>query len=115
MVRDCTSRTEELYNVGHREGPPIEFGVCSFHFQALNEGETWTVNGAYTELILGTQGPLQLINFQVTFRVGKPVVTLELGHDEIVSDTIEVQMEPDKIRRLCHWAGDGKHVEDFNR
>jgi hypothetical protein len=92
-VENCQSDPVHIIDLNQLPGRevegalPMQWVVCDFHNQALIEGETFdAVGDDHRTIRLGTQTPPRLISFTTEEgTIGDTEITLEVGHDGIVS------------------------------
>lgn len=112
-VQACNDSPTDIFTVlAGGDGIPLQWAVCTFHSRALNAGEAYALTDDQAAILLGGETPLKALNFEIkTDGLSAPVITLILGHDDIESQRVDFEVQPDMLRELCHFATGSKHEE----
>lgn len=63
----------------------MDWGVCDFHSQALNAGQSFSLEDDSETIVIDGLPP-RLITFRIFENLAEPVITFRVGHDGIPSD-----------------------------
>jgi hypothetical protein len=103
-VRGCENEASAVFlstEIG------AEYPVCSFHLQALGEGEPWheSFGGPRHEILMGEDIPVQFIGGDWKKVLGSGghhiILTVRAGRDGISEATTTFGIEPDAARQLA--------------
>jgi hypothetical protein len=101
-VTHCPDEASGVFDASPPGGPLLEFGVCTFHRQALEEGAEWTEVDGKLDLRHD-----RLLNWSVTQTLGTPAVRLTIGdsfESRYVEFTAEVEKLKDLVEILAHFT-----------
>jgi hypothetical protein len=108
QVQGCGDRAEAIFDAGKGIGIPIQWGVCTFHSTALNNGEPYALGDNQQEIILGVGVPLELMTWNISMDISGSTVTLIFGRDGVEEHRLPVRLTAERAQELADdvkdWA-----------
>lgn len=113
-VKGCNSTAVNVVELRPDLGIRLETAMCKFHATAMAEGETWAfADDDQREIVLGSDGPLEVISYRGHSNISGKTVELILGHDGVEAQRITVRMEARTAKSICWWVAGSHHPEIF--
>lgn len=113
-VRGCAENATEVVELRPDLDIRLQWACCSFHAAALKAGESWSfADDTRREIVLGSDGPLEVINFLGHRDLSGRTIELVLGHDGVETQRVTVRMSKARAQSICRWVADSDHPEVF--
>lgn len=114
-VKGCDSPAVQVVDLRPDLDIRLESVMCTFHATAIAEGESWAfADDDKREIVLGSDGPLEVISYHGHSDVAGQTVELILGYDGVEAQRITVRMDARTAKSICWWVAGSDHPEIFD-